>query len=169
MSSARVDRVVLLVKSLLANRVWEKAFLLRRSKDRIEKKLAALIDSNKDVPGYSDASDVSRTLVYIEVYQKDLGIITLSRVLSSLGDRAFGRNVFQSLEQAKLAAFTSQRFQKNIALIEVEVMSEKVINFNEVGDIKLAPGSIFISNVKGAWFREVYYKFDASRKMFIRT
>ena len=169
MSSARVDRVVSLVKALLAKDVWEKAFILRMSKDKIEKKLTDLIDSSVDNDEPKSDTEVARTMVYIEIYQKDLGIITLSKVLSSLGDRAFGRNVFNSLDQAKLSASTSQRFQKNIALIEVEVMTDKVINCNEGVDVRLAPGSILISNVKGAWFREVYYKFDVSRKMFIRA
>ena len=169
MSSVRVDRVVTLVKSLLAKDVWERAFILRISKNKIEKKLTDLINSKEDFVSPSDVSEVARTVVYVEIYQKDLGIITLSKVLASLGDRAFGRNIFKSLDQAKFSASTSQRFQKNIALIEVEVMADKVINCKEGYDIRLAPGSILISNVKGAWFREVYYKFDASRKMFMRS
>lgn len=162
----RVHKVIHAVESLLSKSVWKDTFLLRWAHGRIDEKLTGLKESEKNNQA-TDQSKVERVSVFVEIYQKDLGIITLSRVISSIGDRAFGKNVYRSHADGKKSAEMSQRTQKNIAFIEIKVMPDKVIGSD--ADIKLAQRAISINNVIGAWFRDVYYNFDVNKRMFIRA
>lgn len=167
MTNHKFDRVIHIVESMLSKPVWQETFLLRWAHDRIEDKLNNYREADLDTaPQYHESTN--RVPVFVEIYQKDLGIITLSRVISSLGDRAFGRNVFKSYEFARSNSEQNQRLQKNIAYIEVLVIAEKIESESSDGAIKLAAGSILQSNVKGAWFRDVYYEYDHSKRMFVR-
>lgn len=166
MASQKIEKIVHLLEKMLQNQVWQETFLLRWASNNISSKIDK-IRSLEDQAS-PDVQDLDvRVPVFVEIYQKDLGIITLSRVLPSLGDRAYGKNVCLSYDQAKQMADNCQRLQKHIAFIEVSVLENKVMHSND-GRISLAEGSITMQNVKGAWFRDVYYTFDYSKRMFLR-
>lgn len=161
----RVDKVISAVEAMLNKRVWKDTFLLRWAHNRIEGRLKDLKDSEKALIS-GENFKLERVSIFVEIYQKDLGIITLSRVISSLGDRAFGKNIYKTHSEGKKTAECAQRVQKNIAFIEVVVMPDKLAEKN--GELHLLQGAIDIKNVKGVWFRDIYYLFDVNKRMFVR-
>ena len=168
MTSSKVERVIVLVESMLCKPVWKETFLLRWAHDRIEGRLNSLREVEVSDLSEEYVSD-NRESVFVEIYQKDLGIITLSKVISSLGDRAFAKNIYHSYTAAKNIAEVNQRLQRYIAYIEIKVLSEKIIQDSPGDKVTLDSGAIVIDNIKGAWFRDTYYMFDGSRRMFVRS
>lgn len=158
------------LESMLSHPVWKKdKFLLRWAHDRIESSVKNLRYSVDKVVSEDSDSVVQNVSVFVEIYQKDLGIITLSRALSSLGGNAFSKNIYRSYDSAKTAAELNQRDQRHMAFIELNVLEENVKDHHECLDkVLLSEGSISTKNVKGAWFRGVFYNYNKSNGLFVR-
>lgn len=169
MARPDVKVIVGIVENMLKMPVWHDTFMLRRAHSRILSKLNEFKDK-QDLISSAKVSRCERVPLFVEIYQNNLGIITLSRILTSLGDSAFGKNIYSSYRLAKISAESQQKNQKYIAFVEVMVLPNCIKEVSsDSSRVELTDGAISLSNVKGAYFRGVYYRFDLHKKMFIRN
>ena len=169
MSRPDVKAVINIVEGMLNMPVWQDTFMLKRAHARLLNKLSDFKDKQSRMRA-NPVNVCERIPVFVEVYQNNLGIITLSRIVTTIGDSAFGKNVYSSYRIAKISAENEKRHQKFIAFVEVDVLPDKIQDgVLAPGKIALADGAILISNIRGAWFRDAYYKFDFSKKLFVKA